>query len=103
MPDGRVGAGPQLEVGCTSRVEIFTTDTLRPEDGFDQVDCQDPMPDGRLAEYEAGGTKRRVKATMGKSLFYRFYDRACRLSALLHEIHVETYSFISGKVICFEL
>ena len=52
-----------MEVGCTRRVEISTTNTLRPEDGFDQVDSLEPVLDGRLSECETGGTKRREKVT----------------------------------------
>jgi len=56
-----ISVGPQLEVGSASRVDVFTTNTLRPEDEFDQVDCLEPVLDGCLAECEAGGTKRREK------------------------------------------
>ena len=50
-----ISAGPPLEIGFTSRMEIFTTDTLKPEDGFDQVDCSELGLNGSLAEYEVGG------------------------------------------------
>jgi len=67
-----ISAGPPLEIGFTSRMEIFTTNTLRPEDGFDQVDCSELGLNGCLAEYEAGGLSvKEVASEIVNTMFVR--------------------------------
>ena len=67
-----ISAGPPLEIGFTSRMEIFTTDTLKPEDGFDQVDCSELGLNGCLAEYEVGGLSvKEVASEIVNTMFVR--------------------------------
>ena len=69
-----VSAGPPLEIGFTSRMEVFTTNTDRPEDGFDQIDCSGfgLGLNGCLAEYEAGGlSAKEVASEIVNSMFMR--------------------------------
>ena len=69
-----ISAGPPLEIDFTSRMEVFTTNTRRPEDGFDKVDCSGfgLGLNGCLAEYEVGGlSAKEVASEIASTMFMR--------------------------------